>query len=859
MPLTAPNLDDRSFDQLLADAESRITQLCPEWTDHTRNDPGIVLLELFAYLTETMIYRLNRLPEKAYIEFLRLIGVRVQPPAAAGVALLFLNQMPDHAVEIPRGTQVTIARASAETESPVFTTARTVRIEAGKAEAAVQGFHAELVEAERAGIGTGLPGLSVVARRPPIVMPTGDDLDLLVGVEASREELGERVRSIEHGGKAYRIWQEVGNFADLAPDTTAYVADRLTGMITFAPAVQMSAPDGSVESIPRPLAAVPPKGREILLWYRRGGGPEGNVSANSLTMLRSPIPGIQVNNPLPATGGRAAESLENALRRGPQELHSLERAVTARDFELVALKSSGAIARATAFTKASLWRHATPGTVEVLLVPNLPEEIRGTGVVTAERLKEQETEDSRLRAQHALDERRPLGTTCLVGWVRYKTARVRARVVVHRGEDEKAVRARVQERLHLTINPLPTRLNSSGWRFGVPLRVAQVYEIILAEPGVSYAEGVRLVVDEVPEKGIVSVAADAFQPKTWYAVAGSVVYRTLNDGDGWEPAGRFPEEQVSAIQVHPRVPGLIAAATFVPGGAPGTRIYVSRDCGESWRFLVQVAFTVEDMAWMLRDQEPVLLLATDLGLYELAPQPGAVPLQILVDPDNPNLGFYSVAVSVGALGGTSVAVAARNLEGVFLSNQAARPETFRHIGLRGEYVRVLEVQSEGPNSFLWAGVAAPGDVGKGCFRYQIWESGDAPEGWRAFATGWDGGSCLAIAFSETQVFAATHYSGVVWLDLGERDPKWRVPHADSKLPIQELGRFYPVSSVAADSAGRMLLAGGQEGVFRSRDRGVSYENCSSKEFLDQVTLPSTWLFCSGEHEIETATEGELRP
>jgi hypothetical protein len=772
------------------------------------------------------------------------------------VTLNFLNQMPDHAVEIPRGTQVTIARAGPGAEAPVFTTARTVRIEAGQVEQTVQAFHAELVEAERAGVGTGLPGLFVVARRPPIVMRTGDDLDLLVGVETPAGESSERVRSIEYGGMVYRIWDEVESFADVAPDARVYVADRLTGTITFAPALRMSAPDGTVEDAPRALAGVPASGRQILLWYRRGGGSEGNVSANSLTTLKTPIPGIQVNNPLPATGGRAAESLENALRRGPQELHSLQRAVTARDFELVALTSSGAIARAAAFTKAALWRYASPGTVEVLVVPNLPEEIRGTGLVTVDRLKEQETESSRVRAQRALDERRPLGTTCLVDWVRYKTVRVRAHVVVHRGEDENAVRSRALERLHLTINPLPTRLNSTGWRFGMPLRVAQVYEIILAEAGASYVEGVRLVVDEVPEKDIVGLAVDPFQPRTWYAASGSVLFRTLDDGDGWEPAGRFAGELVSAVQVHPNVPGLLAVAT-VPPGAIGTRIHVSRDCGESWKFLVEVAFTVEDMAWMLRDREPVLLLATELGLYELTLRPEAVPVQLLVDPGNPKLGFYSVAVSVGALGGTSVAVAARNLEGVFLSNQAGRPETFRHIGLRGEYVRILEVQSEGPNSFLWAGNAAQGDIGKGCFRWRIWESGDAPEGWRAYPNGWDGGSCVSIAFSERRVYAATHYAGVVWLDPGEAEPEWRVPDAGSGLPIRQLNQFFPIASVAADPSGRMLLAAGEKGAFRSRDRGRHFEGCTRKEFLDQVTLPSTWIFCSGEHEITTATEGEV--
>ena len=79
MPLQAPNLDDRNFDQLVDEAKERVKRSCPSWTDLTPGDPGVTLLEVFAFLTETMIYRLNRIPEKAYIEFLRLIGVKLQP------------------------------------------------------------------------------------------------------------------------------------------------------------------------------------------------------------------------------------------------------------------------------------------------------------------------------------------------------------------------------------------------------------------------------------------------------------------------------------------------------------------------------------------------------------------------------------------------------------------------------------------------------------------------------------------------------------------------------------------------------------------------------------------------------------
>ena len=88
MALESPNLDDRTFEQLLTDAKRRVVQSCPGW-ELTPSDPGVVLLEAFAYITDLMLYRLNRVPVKAYIEFLRLMGISLYPPNAARAELQF--------------------------------------------------------------------------------------------------------------------------------------------------------------------------------------------------------------------------------------------------------------------------------------------------------------------------------------------------------------------------------------------------------------------------------------------------------------------------------------------------------------------------------------------------------------------------------------------------------------------------------------------------------------------------------------------------------------------------------------------------------------------------------------------------
>src|ERR1700687_3903164 len=111
MSLPSPILDDRNFEQLLRECQALIGERCPEWTDRTPHDPGIVLLELFAFLTDTLIYRLNQLPQKAYIEFLRLLGVTLEPPSAASVNLRFTRSRDlDRPLEIKSGTHVALTR-----------------------------------------------------------------------------------------------------------------------------------------------------------------------------------------------------------------------------------------------------------------------------------------------------------------------------------------------------------------------------------------------------------------------------------------------------------------------------------------------------------------------------------------------------------------------------------------------------------------------------------------------------------------------------------------------------------------------------------------------------------------------------
>lgn len=855
MSLPTPTLDDRSFDQLLGDARLRLAQACPEWTDASPSDPGTVLLELYAYLTDQLIYRLNRVPDKVYVEFLRLLGVRLTPPAAARVRLVFTrSKADDKPLEIPRGTRVASDSKEAGREAAVFATLRSATIPAGKTEVVVEAANCQLVSGEDVGVASGAAGLVVDVRQGPIVFPTGDDLDLVVGVEAAPGEVAEGEAVIRHGDTVFRIWQEVDGFAGQEHDARVYIADRMAGRIVFAPAARLRESDGRLRDRPEALAAIPPAKRRIRVWYRHGGGRAGNLAAGRLTVMKDTIPGVAVTNPEAATGGTDAETLANALERGPYEFYSLKRAVTAFDYELMA-RQSGAVSRARAHTSASLYAHARPGTVEVVLVPAPPQD--ASGAMTAARLAGLQSEDARRAVATMLDERRPLGTACLVGWAHYKPVRVRARVVVQNHLDTAAVKAEVLKAIDQRISPLPAG-PFSGWEFGETLRVSHLYDLALTIPGVGYMDRVALLVDDVPETKVGALARDGFQAHTWLAGAGEKLYMSEDDGDGWQPVGELTGAgKVVRVECHPRIPGLVVAAA---AGDQGSQIAFSHDGGRGWTVAARTGFSVRDVAWMQRDGQPVLLMATDVGLYELTTQAGAVPLQILVQPDDQDLGFFAVTVSVDR-GETTVAVAAEELGGVYLSPQGGRSNTFSEIGPKGVDVRVLAVLHDGPRAFLWAGVAAVGaENGKGCLCRELRAGLDAgAEGWRWATKGWTGGSVYAIDFRGTQVVAASHRAGVLTFDSAAQDAAWVAPGVECGLPQRDQERlFHPVEALGVDPASSLVLAGGPQGIYRGTADGTRFTCCSRREFGEKVTLPRTWLFASGEHDIEVVTYDDVR-
>jgi predicted phage baseplate assembly protein len=126
--LPAPDLDERTFQHLVDEAKRYIQHRCPEWSDHNVSDPGVTLIETFAWMTDILLYRLNRVPEHVHAAFLDLLGVTRFPPAPARAEVDFRLSAPQtEPIVVPAGAEVATRRTVTDPAVP-FTVVDELRI-----------------------------------------------------------------------------------------------------------------------------------------------------------------------------------------------------------------------------------------------------------------------------------------------------------------------------------------------------------------------------------------------------------------------------------------------------------------------------------------------------------------------------------------------------------------------------------------------------------------------------------------------------------------------------------------------------------------------------------------------------------
>jgi predicted phage baseplate assembly protein len=610
--LPAPNLDDRRFQNLVDDAKRLVQKRCPEWTDHNVSDPGVTLIEAFAYMVDQLLYRVNRVPDKNYVRFLDLIGVKLFPPTPARTDVTFWLSTPQPvSIDVRAGSVVATPRGDQANPAVTFTTAADLelvscerdflcsvladgswrnhtdtialdevaafaeqpapgdslligltaavpscavslrlacgtegvgvdpahppivweafdgtdwlpcavdrdttggfnqngevvlhvpvghqmalvrqlragwlrarllepvegqafyshspsigRIDAATIGGTVPVIQGEVIEAEDIGFSEGIPGQRFVVRRTPVV------------------RAGEPVTLEVAEGEGWETWTEVEHFAHSGPDDLHFSVDAVVGEIVLGPSVRN--PDGTVAQ----HGYVPPPGAALRVGrYWTGGGRRGNVAAAAIRVCRTTIPFVaRVENRYAARGGIDGETVEEAKVRGPITLRTIERAVTAEDYEHLARQAAPEAVRVRAVPAD---RPEDAGGLRVLLVPHATPDDQGRLTLT-----QLAPPEHMLRTvSDYLGRRRCVGARVMVEPPYYQGVTVVAQLLVHPWADVNAAQTAALDALYGYLNPLTGGPEGAGWPFGQAVHTGEIYAILQGVPGARVVEDVRL-------------------------------------------------------------------------------------------------------------------------------------------------------------------------------------------------------------------------------------------------------------------------------------------------------------------------------------------------------------------------------
>ena len=312
------------------------------------------------------------------------------------------------------------------------------------------------------GVSTGVPGQSFTLLRRPVV--PGEKPALL---------------KISDGDK-WVEWRQVADFAGSGPSDRVYVLDSVAGAINLGPGVRQ--PSGDI----RQYGAVPPKGARLKLdSYMIGGGRRGNVATGAISVMKSTIPFVgRVSNRRAAFGGVDGEDIENAKLRGPISLRTRSRAVTAEDYEQIVLEAAPEVARVRAVPATTA---ADQGGVRILVVPRAADR---EGRIGFEQLVPAEETLARVTAR--LDECRVIGARVVVEPPDYRGITVVARIKPRPRISPARLQEDASRALYAYFNAISGGPDGTGWPFGRPVQVGEVYSVLQSLPGTAVVDDVRL-------------------------------------------------------------------------------------------------------------------------------------------------------------------------------------------------------------------------------------------------------------------------------------------------------------------------------------------------------------------------------
>jgi hypothetical protein len=286
------NLDDVKFAQISEEARLCASEYCPAWNNLNTADPGVTLIELFAWLTEMQRYHLNSIEEAS--PFFPLIGVTPLGVRAAETEISIAGGFAPRI--ILAGTPLSAKGVRFETTEDVNCTGDALRI--------------RVVQRETVRTPISL-GLADAYPHTRFVADARGQMILDFALTVDGEE-----------------WTRTDDFRASKPEDKHYTLNAETGEVTFG--------DGYRGRLPCGEAII------THLTLTRAAG--GNIAPNRI----SELDGLPVSQPNPAEGGASHETAAEALARARR---SHRQAVTAADIERLVSETPGlAVERVRAFT-----------------------------------------------------------------------------------------------------------------------------------------------------------------------------------------------------------------------------------------------------------------------------------------------------------------------------------------------------------------------------------------------------------------------------------------------------------------------------------------------------------------------------
>lgn len=321
-----------------------------------------------------------------------------------------------------------------------------------------------------------LAGQRLEVREPEA--PVGDELKAVI------ENAGPgAVRIVpDSAGRPQEIWvawREVTDFYGSDSRSRHYTLDRIAGGVSFG--------DGQ-------KGMIPPAGLANIQMasYRSGGGARGNRPSGAIVQLKTTIPYVdKVTNPIDASGGADAETLDALLARAPMEIRHRGRAVTSEDYEDLVRATAPDVARVLCVPNRDL--DADPldrmplvlGNVSVIIVPNSAD------------ARPQPSIELIRRVQQFVSGCSPVTANVLVVGPLYLRVDVEAEIGLSSLDGAGTVAAKVQDTLAAFLHPLTGGLDRQGWAFGREPHRSDIYGVIERMPEVDHIRALTVSATEI--------------------------------------------------------------------------------------------------------------------------------------------------------------------------------------------------------------------------------------------------------------------------------------------------------------------------------------------------------------------------